>query len=243
LSQYSPPPPYQPPQVPGGMMPPPGYPYGYPTTADPGRPARRAGIMMFVLGALAALGGFCGAIFGTVLPQMVAQHPELTKDLPPELTVEAIQHNALVHAVAFGAYGALMILLGFFVRRSRKGAIVASIVLVSLGLLYLGLNFVGAVFIGSQQGPGAALVGGCFSLVPVALCVLLLVWLIQAMRNASAARAAGAYPPEYLAYWQQQYAAQQAYQQQVWQQQQQGGQVPPQPPTPPAVGPGGGDAK
>jgi hypothetical protein len=71
------------------------------------------------------------------------------------------------------------------------------------------------------------------TLVPLVLYVLLLVWLIQALREKG--RQPQGYPPEYWAYWQQQYAQQQ---QQAWQQQQQGGQVlPPPPPPPPAEPP------
>lgn len=238
MSQY--PPPYQPPQP--GYATPPGYPPMSPSVLGP---ARRAGILMFVLGGLSVLGGLCCGISGSMIEQIIAQQPAMAQDLPPEATPEVLRIGLLVVAAVSVVYGIGLVVLGLFVRKNSKAAIITSIVVAGLTLLYLAFTFIKAAVGGVQQGP-EAVTGICMAFIPFGLYGLLLFWLIQAIRNVSAARAAGQYPPEYLAYLQQHYA----YQQQVWQQQQQqqGGQVPPppppaaapSPPPPPTPGPGDG---
>jgi hypothetical protein len=120
-------------------------------------------------------------------------------------------------------YGVVLVVLGLFVRKGSKGAVITALVLTVLALLYLAFSVIRVVLVGAQPGIGAAGGGICTTAIPLVLYVLLLVWLIQALREKG--RQQQGYPPEYWAYWQQQYA-----QQQAWQQQQQGGQVPPPPP-------------
>jgi hypothetical protein len=135
-------------------------------------------------------------------------------------------------------YGVVLVVLGLFVRKGSKGAVVTALVLTGLALLYLCYNTIRTAVVGAQQGVEAASGGICTMLVPLVLYVLLLVWLVQALRETG--RQPPGYPPEYWAYWQQQYAQQQAWQQQ---QQQGGGQAsqPPAPPPPPPPASGSGD--
>src|SRR5262249_54838695 len=75
------------------------------------------------------------------------------------------------------------ILIGIFVRRGGLGWVISGIVLSVLTILYLMLN-VGASLV---QGAGG-IAGACFSLLPLGLFGLLLVFLIQATRSAGRMR-------------------------------------------------------
>jgi len=194
---------------------PPNYPgYYYSPAPDPLAPARRASILMFILGALSLCCGLCLGGIAALWDTMAQQNQQALQPLEQELS-----RMHLSAAVAFGIMAAIAVLpgliyivLGFFVRRGSMGAVIASIVLDSLIILL----FLFIVVAGSLGGGSPAAV--CFYVLPLALTIWLLVWLIQAIKGAS-----------------KQAATAEHYQQQYWQYQQQQQQQQPQyqPPMPP----------
>jgi hypothetical protein len=195
MSQY--PSPYTPPgpHAPGGYN----FDYYQPAAgSDPLGPARRASSLMYGLGGFIAAGGLCCAGVGAMLPQMLAQQPELLDEIAasaPGITPEFFQW-IFVGLGALGlVVGIAMLVLAYFVRGGGLAPIVTAIVLTVLMTLYLLLNLVltlvglaggGAAGAG---GAGQAMLGLCFVIVPLGLFGLLLTWLIQAARSAGQVRA------------------------------------------------------
>lgn len=233
MSQY--PPPYSPMQPPYG-----GYPAPPPPSPDELlAPARRAGVMMIVVGVLFVLCGLGMGVFSWVIKQPgVMSSPEFAQAQEHFRQAEAqsgmaIETMLLIMGVVPLATGALFGGLGFFVRGGGFGAVVTGIVASSGVLLLLGLMILGTL-LGAAANPSSA-AGVCVYVVPFGLVLLLLVWLIQAARAAS--RVAAARQQYQAQAWQyQQY--QQAYLQQSPPQQQPGmGYHYPPPPAPPAAPP------
>jgi hypothetical protein len=193
-------------------------PVGYDDFQDPLKPARRAGILMYVLGGLTLLSSFCCVGIGVTLvrqPQLFSEMPTARQVSPGEVFGE----SAVALAVAI-----VLLVLGNFVRRGSKGAIVLTLVLSSLLLILLLLGTIGALPTLLAIGRPEAMVGACIMVVPVVVLIWLIVWLVQGMRAADRAMAQG----YAMQYWQ--YAQQQAYAQQMMQQPQQQQQPPPPPP-------------
>lgn len=196
-------------QYPSPYSPPPG---GYPQQMywDPARdllaPARRASILMFVYGGLMLLCGGCTLANAAFLrsPETVRQVreslPNLELPSPRETAISAAV--LLVTAIGF-------IALGAWVRNGRRGALITSMVFVGLILLYQAGGLILSVAAGAD--PAALGISLCFSVVLViAPMVLLLVWLIQALRNSRQVDGAQAYAQQYWQY-AQQYQQQQGY--------------------------------
>ena len=255
MSQYPQQSPYQPPS-----------PQQYPTTfdyyqpagaADVLGPAKRAAVMMFVVAGVTLLGAFCCAGFGAMLPQVLAQNPAAAADLqaqmPPGMTNEMLRVTMIVLAVLVLLLAVGLTVLGVFVRRGSKAAVIMSIVLVVLALLYLLLNTVVSVVMQRAPAPQMAMTV-CMMAVPIGMLAFLLVLLWGALRASDQARVLREqHMQQYwqYAYQQQMYAQQQ--QQQMQQMQQQQGQQswpPPQqqqqqqptwpPPPPPSSSSSGG---
>jgi hypothetical protein len=259
MSQY--PSPYQPPT-----------PQQYPTTFDYYQPAgaadvlgpnRRAAGMMFFVAALTLLGAFCCAGVGAMLPQMMAENPAAFADFQaqfPQIGADTLRVMMIVFAVLVLIVAVGLIVLGVFVRKGSKAAVIMSMVLVILALLYLVFNTVVSVVM--QRVPAAqAGITVCFMLLPIGVLAALLFMLIQAMRSSDQARVLREqHMQQYwqYAYQQQMYAQQQQMQQPPGQQQPQQQQQPPQqtwpeqqqpwpppappPPPPPPPPSGGSDA-
>jgi hypothetical protein len=214
VSQF--PPPYSPPPDPNV------YSY-YQPGPDLLAPARRASMLMFVMGALLGLGAVCCIGGGYMLPRFMTEQPELFSkmQLPPGATTERLQREAIISGIMSFVFCVAMVVLGIFVRRGGTGSAVIASVTTCILILILLLN----VFSGLLQargGPPELFAGVCMLLLPLAALGLLLVWLIQAARAAPRIRLM-----------QQQYASQ------MWQYQQQatasasyGGQTQFQPPQP-----------
>jgi hypothetical protein len=196
-SPYSPPPQQQFPN------------YYSPAGPDPRGPARRASILMFVLGALGLLCGVgMGLMAAVVTPQQFAATPQAAKIQQIEVQLGMpIQQLLGIVAAAVGIPALLFVILGFFVFRGGKVAMILSIVLTGITLLLLALNLLS----GLAGGGADAMAGACMIGVPTVLCVLLLVWLSQALRAAPTLAAMGQQYQAQYAQHQQQY---QAYQQQ-----------------------------
>lgn len=207
MSQYPQYPQYPPPYSPT----PPGYGGYAPQSPDQLlAPARRAGVLMIVLGVLFVLAGLCLAFVSRML-----DHPEFTnqpgylemKQQMDQLEAQAgtsVQTVMLIMGAIPLALGALLGGLGFAVRGGGLVPVVLSIALTGLLLLLVGLVVLGGLLQGAVGNP-AQLVGVlCFYGIPFLMLALLMVWLVQAARASS-----------------QIVAARQQYQAQVWQYQQQ----------------------
>lgn len=179
--------------------------YGYGDTPggdDPLVPARRASILMYVLGGLTLLGGLCCGGVGIMLPNVMSQRPDLFSqaELPPEATPGLIQGVFLVLAGLVLLCGIAYIVLGFFVGKGGKAAIITSMVLTVPVVLYLVVNLIASVTLGARAGRADSLGGACVSIVPLVLFVLLFVWLVQAVKNVSRVQAQAAYGQQYWQY-------------------------------------------
>lgn len=182
MTQY--PNPYQPPS--------PGFDQYRPAGADPLAPARRASIMLFVLG---GLGLACGLGLGTMVwmaptdvlvKQLQAtMNPGQLSQLPPGWTIETFAHVAYTAAAILIVVGGIvMLLVGFFARRGGRGASVAGIVICALVILWLAVNLVGSL-VQTLRAPGAQAAGAVvFGVVCIAAFALTLAWLVQAARAA-----------------------------------------------------------
>lgn len=169
-------------------------PYGYaPYGPDPQAPARRAGMLMFVLGVLAMLGGICLFGFGWAYP--------LDKLAPEQVQIfqQVEQDTGISPWKIFIAMGVIMtlpalamLILGLFVRRGGLGSIVTSLVLVGL-LILVDAFYVLVGILQVIRGQEGALAGLCMMIVPLVLLAVLLVMLIQAARNAGQVRSARQY--------------------------------------------------
>lgn len=225
-------------------------PYAYPYGDDPVQaalaPARRASVMMFVLGGLSLLFALCLGVVPALMDfeQMMT---EANVEPPPEaaeLGVSAsrlMQIAFIIYAVILGGMSLALLLLGAFVRKGGKGATITSLVLMSLGILLLLL--LGAA--GFQGRPENALGFLCIAGIPLGLMIAMWVMLYAALKAAPQVQAA--LEQQQYQYWQY-HQQQQAYAQGGYYQQPSQGpyvqQLPPPPPppeVPPEVPPGGSD--
>jgi hypothetical protein len=241
--------------------------YGGMPQRDPLAPAKRASILLYVLGGLALAGGLCCGVIGAMMPQLLQQQPQLMEEMQNasggQMTPEIMQVALVVVAGVVLVAGVLQLVLGFFVRKGGKGAIITAMVIGVIAVLYLAFTVIRTVVVGAGAGNGAQMAGNltgalCVGGIPLLLYGLLLFWLGQALKNSGSVAGALAYQQQYWAYMQQYHAQQQqAYQQQYPQPpggpfppppppgqgpvQQQGGYPPPPPAPPSPPGPTGGD--
>ena len=238
MSQY--PPPY-PPQQPSyyGASPP-------PSPEELLRPARRAGVLMIVLGVLFVVGGLCFAGVSYALRTADFSGSAEGRDLQQQINeLEArfgrsVSKMLIISGAVFLGTGALLGTLGVFVRGGRRGPVIGGIVLTILLALFLALEILRTVAASVVFGmpPAQTAMGVCLCVVPLGMLCLLLVWLVQAVRMAPHIDAARVQFQNQVAYYQQQ--------QQYYQQPPPGVAPPPGPPHPPAqdrtpwVGPAAG---
>lgn len=193
VSQY----PYQPPQ------PPTSYGYGY-YPQDPLeallKPARRASVLMFIIGGLLLP---CGALLpiasskvdpSQLPPQQAAQYQQMEQQLT-NIGWSLTQFYAVVGA-CMSIPGVVLLILGAVVRRGGMGGVVTSILFCGLIGLGVGLMFLTLLAQGGVVEAGIALI------VLVGL-IAALVFLFQAAGRASQVSAyrgagmVGAYPQPY----------------------------------------------
>lgn len=237
MSQY--PPPYSPEQSAYGGYPP-GAPHGYPPEPPQSpeellAPARRAGTLMIVVGALSVVCGlYIAWVSGNFDPSAAGGPPELQRQMQQQVEMFESQTGfsfrslMLVMGVVPLVAGALLGGLGFYVRGGSLGFIIAGAVVVGGMLLITGaMLLVGLLQSAAMGGPVVAAAMLCQCGVPFVLLSVLMVWLVQAARVASRIS-----------------LARQQYQAQVWQYQQyqqaylrqQNASLPPQPAPPPGMG-------
>jgi hypothetical protein len=185
--------------------------------------------MLIVLGALGITCGLCVGVGVWVVPAdaLIEQLRGSTTaaqldQLPPGWTLEQLARIAYTCvAVLILIGGVVLVVLGLFVRRGGRAAIVTGIVLCSLLLLWMLGNL---LFTVAQIGRGATaqiLAGTTIGMILLVCVVLALTWLVRAARAAP------------MVAWQRQQM-----QARYWQYQQQAGYVP----GTPAVGYGYGYA-
>jgi hypothetical protein len=190
---------------------------------------------MFVLGGLTALVGMCaaGIILAVPMDQLARQPGFL---LPEGMTLEMYRTGMIAGGVILVLAGGLGVVLGMFVRRGSRGAIIASLILAFLGIAWVVVNMISSFAMG-LGGPVAA--AACFALVALALQGWQVAWLFQAKAAADRVRAwSSQYGGQYQQYqqYQQPYGQQQppgyppSQQPQSWQQP---GWPPPPPPQQP----------
>lgn len=197
-------------QYPSPYSPPPYNPQyaGYYPQRDPLAPAKRASWLMLAIAAIMCFCGICSAGFSRVnladLPvESRMQFDQIEKQF--QTTGISLHGLFIMYAVIAFVPGVAMAVLALFVRRGGMVSLVLALVLTGMLAAGIGVSIVTSFFAGPQ-----AIAGACVLALPLAALVLLIVWLIQALR---ARPQASAMQSQYAAYYQQYMQAQQAYQQ------------------------------
>jgi hypothetical protein len=187
-------------------------------------PARRAGLLMIILGSITAAYFLCnGAAFIVMPTDQLFTHSTLPPGQEVPFTPETLKKVGVIMSSLMLIVGIAMIVVGVMTRQHSPGAIVAGIVLSSI-LALLGALCVLVMLVTGLSAP-LMFAFACVLSIPVALLVLNLFWLAQALRAAPQLRAMQA---QYQAQFWQYQQNQQAYAQPPWY-----GGVPPPPPPPP----------
>jgi hypothetical protein len=130
--------------------------------------------------------------------------------LPPGLDLEIFRMALVIGAIAMGVFGLVLIILGVFVIRGSRGAIITSIVLNILAIVFQLANMImqfagGAGVAGAGGGAGNPAMGGVLNLIVAGILIWLVIWLFQANSAAGQLRDAGAAAQMYA--YQQSYGA------------------------------------
>ncbi len=208
MSQY--PSPYSPPPVPPNY----GYDFNYyQPQQDVLAPARRAGVIMFIMGGLLAIGGLCCGAVGALAPldEIIRQNPTLSST--PGVTPELMQVSVIVMGVLALLFGMALLILGYFVRGGGMAPVVTSIVLVGMAVLGGALVVVSGMFQLQRGGGGPEMfLGMCIYILPLVLLIVLLAQLIRAAKMAPRiAMMKSQYQQQYWQYQQQQQMYQAGY--------------------------------
>ena len=171
---------------------------------DPAAAARRASVMMWVLGVLAVLFGILMAMLPALLrAAMQTATPAEAEQMRQQLAqAEQAAHGMPLDSVMLFvgttviAVGGAMGLVAFFVRRGGLGAAITGGILTGLVIGWLLLN----LLVSLMTNPVQAVAGLCVMFVPLGLLGLQLAWLVQAARNASAVVAARGRPAGHAGY-------------------------------------------
>jgi hypothetical protein len=176
-----------------------GNPYGY-GYGDPLpnllAPARRAMWLMIILGVVVLLFGGCFTGLGSMWDQIIAQAPPESRAQLEQLQARSggvsVRHIMLGFGIGLIVLALLHIVVGVIVGRGTMGAAIT-------GLLLTGLMLIGALIMAGGNLMTGNIVGVCMGVVCLALWILLLVWLIQAVSRAGqvAAARAGQYQGQY----------------------------------------------
>ncbi|MGC4032959.1 MAG: hypothetical protein QM754_14725 [Tepidisphaeraceae bacterium] len=147
-----------------------------PFTYRPPNPfAKRAGILLLVLAALATLLGGMTIITASNL-HVLYERPELAEQfdaIKKQYGVTDLKPFIIVYGVLILTYAAASFVLGLFVRGGHFVVLIVALVLTSLFTVFIGLIAIAALSMGSPLPLFAAAAHG-----------LLVFWLVQAIRQA-----------------------------------------------------------
>lgn len=162
---------------------PPQYPpyYGMPwPTPDTNARGRRAAILLFVIGGLIAVYSTCNGISALLsTPQMLSENPFMSNQQLP-VSPQSMRTMTVVASCIMLGYGISLISCGVGVRVGRRGPTIAALVFSGIGVLVLGMFLLLSV-IAALMNPILALFA-CVVVVPLALLILQIVWLFQALQ-------------------------------------------------------------
>ncbi len=198
MSQY--PSPYYPPNVS----------LNYAAPPDLLAPARRASVLMWILGPLGMLLGTCFISMPMILRAAPGPQADQMRQQFSEAAHAPIDVVFPVAGVICLIPSVLLIVLGFFVRRGRRGPTLSASILVGLMTGYWLINTVAGLF--SQRLDAKSGFAICMGLGIVSVFGLLLSWLVAAFRvSGKVATAQQQYAAQYWQYQQnmQAYAQQQ----------------------------------
>jgi hypothetical protein len=156
-------------------MPPGVLPY-YQPPIDPLGPAKRASLLMFIMGPLIFLAGACLVSVPSML-RVMPPNPQLTQtmqQLDEELHGD-VDAKLMIGGVFSAVVGVAMLILAFFVRRGGRTACILGAVLAGLLGVWSVMNLLGGLLMGNVGGV-------CMSALMIASFGLMIAWLIQAIR-------------------------------------------------------------
>jgi hypothetical protein len=179
--------------------------YGYPGAGtDPLAPARRASVMMAVVGGLVMAFGLCQIVASMLVPAdevLKSQQSLLSKSggqAVPMPTLKRIQTIALVAQGLLALCGVALLALCFPARRGSRPATIAAIIFSGVLGAFALLAVLGSLF-ASIVAP-ALLVMSCAAVALATMLVIQLIWLFQSLGATSRMQEARA---QYLAYYSQ----------------------------------------
>ena len=153
-------------------------------------PARRASIVMWVIGPLLCLCGTCVGVAPWAVPfeQLAGQIPNLTPEQkaqmtnPQMVTMVRVIYSAM--GVGGGLVGLALLIAATFVGRGRRWAIVIALVAFAILGIWCIISVLSSL-IALSVNPAFALGGALFWLVVSGVVGLAVTWLIQALRAAT----------------------------------------------------------
>lgn len=163
---------------------PPAHYYGIDPAAQLLAPARRAGILLFLVGAGALVFGGCfGVMAVALLSPEFASNPDMQKALADTgVDMPTMRIVLFVMAGLIAGFAVVAGVLGFFVRRGTVGPLVTALIVSGLATALMLLWLIG----GLASGQIAAL---CVLALPAAVLIFLDITLIQALtRSGDVAR-------------------------------------------------------
>jgi hypothetical protein len=154
--------------------------------------ARRAGTLMIAVGVMAVVCGLFLAYRANESDlEQLAPTPEAQREAQQQIewleSQTGISFHTLALIVAFVplAIGALVGGVGFYVRGGSLGWTIAGMILVGVMALMTAVALLLGVIQGAAGAPIVAVASVCQFGLPLALLVILFIWLVQAVRAAS----------------------------------------------------------
>ncbi|HEY1684553.1 MAG TPA: hypothetical protein VGG19_07310 [Tepidisphaeraceae bacterium] len=152
--------------------------------ADAQAPARRAAIMMYLLGILGFFGGIVIAIVGLALRDILSQPQFAEVFRHAGISASALQLPIVIVGAVCCLGGVAMAIMGLFVKKGAVLALLASIGLTIIALFTTGVIFLASLLAARSQDDVTVASGVLILSVPVLLLVILFIWLMAALRNA-----------------------------------------------------------
>lgn len=170
-------------------------------------PARRAGLLMVIIGSLLAAYGMCNAISTIIVPAdlLMARLHLADNEMAPQWSIQTMRTLGVIFSTLVAIAGIAHIAIGIPVRRASHAAIISGIVLTGILGAFV-LLFMLMCAVGGLAAP-ILFAGICALCIPAGILVLQLIWLIQARQsNANLQTMQRQYQQHYWQYQQQQQA-------------------------------------